>query len=126
MHAEYAACLSSVHNEVLLTAPGISWSDIAGLATTKQVLQEAVVLPSIRPDIFTGLRAPSKGALEGATCACRRICVVVQISVPACAPPLQVRWLRCVEKGHDVLRIAHVEIKCWFLSGIVVSLWLQQ
>lgn len=60
--AEYAACLSSVHNEVLLTAPGVSWADIAGLAATKQVLQEAVVLPSIRPDIFTGLRAPSKGA----------------------------------------------------------------
>jgi hypothetical protein len=60
--AEYASCLAAVYNEVLITSPGVSWGDIAGLESTKQVLQEAVVLPSIRPDIFTGLRSPSKGA----------------------------------------------------------------
>ena len=60
--AEYAQCLAAVHSEVLMTSPGVGWGDIAGLEATKQVLQEAVVLPSIRPDIFTGLRAPSKGA----------------------------------------------------------------
>jgi spastin len=59
--AEYSSCLAAVANEVLVSSPGVGWADIAGLEATKQVLQEAVVLPSIRPDIFTGLRAPSKG-----------------------------------------------------------------
>jgi SpoVK/Ycf46/Vps4 family AAA+-type ATPase len=59
--AEYSSCLAAVSSEVLVSSPGVGWSDIAGLEATKQVLQEAVVLPSIRPDIFTGLRAPSKG-----------------------------------------------------------------
>jgi SpoVK/Ycf46/Vps4 family AAA+-type ATPase len=68
-HAEYSSCLAAVSNEVLVSSPGVGWADIAGLEATKQVLQEAVVLPSIRPDIFTGLRAPSKGVCSAkSTC----------------------------------------------------------
>jgi spastin len=50
-------------SEVLVTSPSVRWDDIAGMDATKRVLQEAVVLPSMRPDIFTGLRAPSRGVL---------------------------------------------------------------
>lgn len=50
-------------NEMLDTSPGISFDDIAGLALAKQTLQEAVILPNIRPDLFTGLRSPCKGVL---------------------------------------------------------------
>ena len=42
---------------------GVSWDDIAGLKQAKQILQEAVVLPNLRPDLFVGLRAPPKGVL---------------------------------------------------------------
>lgn len=39
------------------------WDDIAGLQMAKSVIQEAVVWPLLRPDIFTGLRRPPKGIL---------------------------------------------------------------
>jgi len=41
----------------------VQWDDIAGLSLAKQTLQEAVILPNLRPDLFTGLRAPTKGVL---------------------------------------------------------------
>lgn len=50
-------------DEMLDTSPGIRFDDIAGLSLAKQTLQEAVILPNIRPDLFTGLRAPCKGVL---------------------------------------------------------------
>lgn len=49
--------------EMLDTSLGISWTDIAGLSFAKQTLQEAVILPNLRPDLFVGLRAPPKGVL---------------------------------------------------------------
>jgi hypothetical protein len=42
----------------------VRWDDIAGLAYAKQTLQEAVILPNLRPDLFTGLRSPPKGVIS--------------------------------------------------------------
>ncbi|MEW5311945.1 MAG: hypothetical protein WDW38_003618 [Sanguina aurantia] len=53
----------AVLGEILETAGSVSWADIAGLETAKQALMEAVVLPSLRADIFQGLRAPVRGIL---------------------------------------------------------------
>ncbi|KDO20863.1 hypothetical protein SPRG_14094 [Saprolegnia parasitica CBS 223.65] len=50
-------------DEVLDKSPGVHWDDIAGLSFAKQTLQEAIVLPTLRPDLFTGLCSPPKGAL---------------------------------------------------------------
>lgn len=49
--------------EMLDSTPGVVWEDIAGLHFAKQTLQEAVILPNLRPDLFTGLRSPPKGVL---------------------------------------------------------------
>ncbi|CAI5725623.1 unnamed protein product [Peronospora effusa] len=59
-HAEHA---HTILDEVLDHSPGVHWTDIAGLGVAKQILQEAVILPTLRPDLFTGLRAPPRGVL---------------------------------------------------------------
>lgn len=60
VHNEYE---NSIRAEMLDTSPSIQWDDISGLAFAKQTLQEAVILPNLRPDLFTGLRSPPKGVL---------------------------------------------------------------
>ncbi|KAG2441613.1 hypothetical protein HXX76_003233 [Chlamydomonas incerta] len=52
-----------VLGEVLDRTPAVRWGDIAGLETAKAALSEAVILPSLRPDLFQGLRAPVRGIL---------------------------------------------------------------
>lgn len=41
----------------------MKWEDIKGLKEVKGILNETIVLPTLRPDIFSGLYAPSKGIL---------------------------------------------------------------
>ena len=41
----------------------ISWDDIAGLDSVKELLQEAVTLPLLIPNYFKGIRRPWKGVL---------------------------------------------------------------
>ena len=41
----------------------VQWSDIVGLEYAKQTLQEAVIMPQLHPELFTGLRSPTKGVL---------------------------------------------------------------
>jgi ATP-dependent 26S proteasome regulatory subunit len=42
-----------------------TWQDIAGLDDAKQAIQEAAILPLMRPDLFSGLRKPRNILLYG-------------------------------------------------------------
>ncbi|XP_076061650.1 uncharacterized protein LOC143037395 [Oratosquilla oratoria] len=50
-------------NEIMESGAPVGWDDIAGLELAKTTIQEIVVWPMLRPDIFTGLRGPPKGIL---------------------------------------------------------------
>lgn len=48
---------------IVAERPNVSWADIAGLESAKEALQEAVILPTRFPNLFTGERKPWKGIL---------------------------------------------------------------
>jgi len=48
---------------IVTEKPDLSLKDIAGLENAKQTLREAIVLPLMRPDLFSGARRPWKGIL---------------------------------------------------------------
>lgn len=50
-------------NEIVDSGATVSFEDIAGQQLAKQALQEIVILPALRPELFTGLRAPARGLL---------------------------------------------------------------
>lgn len=52
-----------IKNEIMDLKTSTTWDDIAGLELAKSTIQEIVVWPMLRPDIFTGLRRPPKGIL---------------------------------------------------------------
>lgn len=50
-------------NEIVDSGATVSFEDIAGQKLAKQALQEIVILPALRPELFTGLRSPARGLL---------------------------------------------------------------
>jgi len=54
---------NTILSEVIEQGRGVSFDDIGGMVKAKQILREIVILPSMRPELFTGLRAPARGVL---------------------------------------------------------------
>lgn len=52
-----------IERDMLTKTPNVKWDDIGGLTEAKALLEEAVVLPLLRPDFFKGIRRPWKGIL---------------------------------------------------------------
>lgn len=58
-----AQIVETVFRDVVQRELGVTFDDIASLETAKRLLNEAVVLPLIMPEFFTGIREPWKGVL---------------------------------------------------------------
>lgn len=55
--------IERIMNEILVPQSNTQWSDISGLGEVKQALYEMVILPNLKPKLFTGLREPPRGLL---------------------------------------------------------------
>lgn len=55
--------VDTVLRDIVQRNLGVSFNDIAALDTAKRLLNEAIVLPLIIPEFFTGIREPWKGVL---------------------------------------------------------------
>ena len=55
--------IEKIMNEIVDTGEKVTFDDIAGLKQAKETVNEIVIMPMIRPDLFTGLRACPKGLL---------------------------------------------------------------
>jgi len=53
----------ALSSAIISEKPDIKWDDVAGLEGAKISLQEAVILPTKFPNLFTGKRRPWKGIL---------------------------------------------------------------
>jgi SpoVK/Ycf46/Vps4 family AAA+-type ATPase len=53
----------AIEDTILDSSPNVTWDDIKGLSDVKKILNETIVLPTLKPEIFKGLLAPSKGIL---------------------------------------------------------------
>eukprot|EP01156_Anaeramoeba_ignava_P022103 Anaeramoba_ignava/c20209_g1_i1.p1 GENE.c20209_g1_i1~~c20209_g1_i1.p1 ORF type:complete len:414 (-),score=135.71 c20209_g1_i1:30-1271(-) len=61
--AESQKLIDQIENEIIDNTIPVKWDDIVGLEYPKQALKELIILPSLRPDLFQGLRSPPKGLL---------------------------------------------------------------
>ena len=52
-----------IESEMMDNVQSVSWDDISGLEYPKSIIQETVVMPQLRPDLFIGLRKPARGIL---------------------------------------------------------------
>ncbi|KAG9396160.1 ATPase family associated with various cellular activities (AAA) [Carpediemonas membranifera] len=57
------ALRETILSECVSTSLNVTFDDIAGLSDVKNALNELIVLPALKPEFFTGLRAPPKGLL---------------------------------------------------------------
>ncbi|CAI7798770.1 unnamed protein product [Closterium sp. NIES-53] len=58
-----AQLVALVEGEIVDARPSVRWDDIVGLEGAKQALQEMVILPALRSDLFQGIRRPPRGLL---------------------------------------------------------------
>lgn len=52
-----------IEGEIIERQPNVTWNDIAGLEFAKKTINEIIIWPMLRPDIFTGMRAPPRGIM---------------------------------------------------------------
>ncbi|MFX1357718.1 MAG: AAA family ATPase [Promethearchaeota archaeon] len=61
--ADEQEIIDSISGTILTESPNVNWEDIAGLEDCKQAVREAIVLPMVKPQLFTGARKPWSGIL---------------------------------------------------------------
>lgn len=57
--------INTIKSDIYVDSSSLTttWDMVSGLSFAKRSLQEAVILPILRPDLYTGLRSPPRGVL---------------------------------------------------------------
>merc|ERR1712139_275901 len=61
--AEEMDLAAAIERDIVVGDPNIRFDDVGGLADAKRAMNEAVLLPLLLPEFFTGIRTPWKGVL---------------------------------------------------------------
>ena len=56
----YLQMVELIESEIMERQPKVKWDDIAGLEFAKSTINEIIIWPLLRPDIFKGIRAPPR------------------------------------------------------------------
>ncbi|OAJ43773.1 hypothetical protein BDEG_27093 [Batrachochytrium dendrobatidis JEL423] len=62
-NSEFRELAAIITRDIFVQNPNVKWSDIAGLASSKRLIKEAIVFPIKFPSLFTGILKPWKGIL---------------------------------------------------------------
>jgi len=54
---------SRLEADIISEAPDVCFKDVQGLLNVKLALYETIILPALKPELFTGLRTPTSGLL---------------------------------------------------------------
>jgi len=52
-----------INDSIMPHELNVTWNDIIGMESVKDKLNETLILPHLRPDLFTDLRSPTRGIL---------------------------------------------------------------
>lgn len=55
--------VAAIESEIMSTGEVVLWRDVAGCEDVKQSLQELLIRPAQRPDLYTGIRSPARGIM---------------------------------------------------------------
>ncbi len=60
---EISEYMSIIEETIIERNLNVKWTDLIGLDNVKQKMMETIVLPTLNPALFTGLRSPARGVL---------------------------------------------------------------
>ena len=58
-----SACINAIKGDAITHELGVKFTNIAALSSAKRLLHEALIIPMLAPELFTGIRQPWKGVL---------------------------------------------------------------